>query len=140
MPCCVWIRDLEGTKLLPEFWSPESLNQLSERARQSVYYSREQGWNRIGYCTFINNISEAIFFIAEGDQTLEKTLWNSVKSAIVRWQSVNGKQPELESLINGGSFPSKNNFTTRLMQRADKESNYTQVPVPWANHQGAIHA
>ncbi len=140
MPCCVWIRDLEGTKLLPEFWSPESLNQLSERARQSVYYSRAQGWNRIGYCTFINNISEAIFFIAEGDQTLEKTLWNSVKSAIVRWQSVNGKQPELESLINGGSFPSKNNFTTRLMQRADKESNYTQVPVPWANHQGANHA
>ncbi|ENP8339394.1 siderophore biosynthesis protein PvsD [Vibrio harveyi] len=140
MPCCVWIRDLEGTKLLPEFWSPESLNQLSERARQSVYYSREQGWNRIGYCTFINNISEAIFFIAEGDQTLEKTLWNSVKSAIVRWQSVNGKQPELESLINGGNFPSKNNFTTRLMQRADKESNYTQVPVPWANHQGANHA
>ncbi|WP_196333953.1 ferric iron reductase, partial [Vibrio harveyi] len=112
----------------------------SERARQSVYYSREQGWNRIGYCTFINNISEAIFFIAEGDQTLEKTLWNSVKSAIVRWQSVNGKQPELESLINGGNFPSKNNFTTRLMQRADKESNYTQVPVPWANHQGANHA
>lgn len=140
MPCCVWIRDLEGTKLLPEFWSPESLNQLSERARQSVYYDRKQGWNRIGYCTFINNISEAIFFISEGNETLEKALWDSVKNAVVRWQSVNGKQPELEALINNGSFPSKNNFTTRLMQRADKESDYTQVKVPWVNQQGANHA
>jgi siderophore synthetase component len=141
MPCCVWIRDLEGTKLLPEFWPQETLSQLSERARQSVYYSREQGWNRIGYCTFINNISEAIFFIAEGNQGLEQTLWNSVASAITRWQSVNGKQPELNSLLDGGHFPSKNNFTTRLMQKADKESSYTRVKAPWiTQRQGADHA
>lgn len=140
MPCCVWIRDLEGTKLLPEFWPAETLTDLSERARQSVYYSREQGWNRIGYCTFINNISEAIFFIAEGDEPLEQTLWNAVQSAIVRWQSVNGKQPELEALLNGGHFPSKNNFTTRLMQKADKESGYTQVATPWQQYEkGAQH-
>ncbi|MET2896736.1 IucA/IucC family protein [Vibrio rotiferianus] len=141
MPCCVWIRDLEGTKLLPEFWPQETLSQLSERARQSVYYSREQGWNRIGYCTFINNISEAIFFIAEGNQGLEQTLWNSVASAITRWQSVNGKQPELSSLLDDGHFPSKNNFTTRLMQKADKESSYTRVKAPWiTQRQGADHA
>lgn len=140
MPCCVWIRDLEGTKLLPEFWPEDSLNKLSERARQSVYYSREQGWNRIGYCTFINNISEAIFFIAEGDEPLEQTLWNAVQRAIVRWQSVNGKEPELEALLNGGHFPSKNNFTTRLMQKADKESGYTQVAAPWQQREkGAQH-
>ncbi|GAB7227351.1 siderophore biosynthesis protein PvsD [Vibrio rotiferianus] len=141
MPCCVWIRDLEGTKLLPEFWPQETLSQLSERARQSVYYSREQGWNRIGYCTFINNISEAIFFIAEGNQGLEQTLWNSVASAITRWQSVNGKQPELSSLLDGGHFPSKNNFTTRLMQKADKESSYTRVRAPWiTQRQGSDYA
>ncbi|WP_060586587.1 IucA/IucC family protein [Aeromonas schubertii] len=131
MPCCVWIRDLEGTKLLQEFWPAETLTNLSERARQSVYYSREQGWNRIGYCTFINNISEAIFFIVEGDEPLEQTLWNMVHSAIVRWQLVNGKELELEVLLNDGHFPSKNNFTTRLMQKADKESGYTQVAAPW---------
>ena len=132
MPCCVWIRDLEGTKLLPEFWPSETLQQLSERARQSVYYSREQGWNRIGYCTFINNISEAIFFIAEGDAKLEQTLWELLKESIVRWQSINGKQPELVALLDGGFFPSKNNFTTRLMQNADKESGYTLIATPWA--------
>ncbi|MDD1827709.1 siderophore biosynthesis protein PvsD [Photobacterium sp. ZSDE20] len=141
MPCCVWIRDLEGTKLLPEFWSPDSLHQLSERARQSVYYSLEQGWNRIGYCTFINNISEAVFFIAEGNSELEEILWATLQDAISRWQSINGKQPELVNLLNGGHFPSKNNFTTRLMQSADKESSYTQVATPWANQsKGATHA
>ncbi|WP_261905287.1 IucA/IucC family protein [Vibrio fortis] len=140
MPCCVWIRDLEGTKLLPEFWPSEKLQQLSERARQSVYYSREQGWNRIGYCTFINNISEAIFFIAEENAKLEETLWRSLKAAIVRWQSINGKQPELVSLLDGGFFPSKNNFTTRLMQNADKESGYTLIATPWtALNKGQSH-
>ncbi|PMK03245.1 IucA/IucC family protein [Vibrio sp. 10N.261.55.A7] len=140
MPCCVWIRDLEGTKLLREFWPSETLQNLSERARQSVYYTREQGWNRIGYCTFINNISEAIFFIAEGNSKLEQTLWNALKDAISRWQSINGKQPELVSLVNGGYFPSKNNFTTRLMQNADKESGYTQVAAPWATQSnGGLH-
>ncbi|WP_341664886.1 IucA/IucC family protein [Vibrio sp.] len=131
MPCCVWIRDLEGTKLLPEFWPADSLNQLSERALQSVYYSREQGWNRIGYCTFINNISEAVFFICEGNSKLEQALWSILRDAIICWQSINGKQPELESLLDGGYFPSKNNFTTRLMQNADKESSYTRVLAPW---------
>ena len=141
MPCCVWIRDLEGTKLLPEFWPSATLQQLSERARQSVYYSREQGWNRIGYCTFINNISEAIFFIAEGDSALENTLWGTLKDAIIRWQSINGQQPELMVLLNDGHFPSKNNFTTRLMKNADKESGYTQVAAPWPTHKrGAHHA
>ncbi|MFY2509164.1 IucA/IucC family protein [Vibrio pectenicida] len=140
MPCCVWIRDLEGTKLLPEFWPADSLNQLSERALQSVYYSREQGWNRIGYCTFINNISEAVFFISEGNSKLEQALWNILRDAIICWQSINGKQPELVSLLDGGYFPSKNNFTTRLMQNADKESSYTQVLAPWTTrNKGESH-
>lgn len=140
MPCCVWIRDLEGTKLLAEFWPTDALNQLSERALQSVYYSREQGWNRIGYCTFINNISEAVFFIAEGNSKLEQALWSILRDAIMSWQSINGKQPELESLLDGGYFPSKNNFTTRLMQNADKESSYTQVLAPWTTrNKGESH-
>ncbi|MCW1891019.1 ferric iron reductase [Vibrio chagasii] len=96
----MWIRDLEGTKLLPEFWPSETLQQLSEQADNPVYYSREQGWNRIGYCTFINNISEAIFFIATGDTKLEVILWELLKESIVRWQSINGKQPELVALLD----------------------------------------
>ncbi|MCZ8499722.1 hypothetical protein O9929_24785 [Vibrio lentus] len=52
----------------------EALQQLSERARQSVYYSREQGWNRIGYCTFINNISRPFSLSSRSNSALENTL------------------------------------------------------------------
>ncbi|SBS30784.1 N(2)-citryl-N(6)-acetyl-N(6)-hydroxylysine synthase [Marinomonas aquimarina] len=130
-PCSVYIRDLEGTKLLPEHWSLASLSSLSERAQQSVYYAREQGWNRIAYCSFINNISEAIFHIANGSLTLELSLWRIVRTQIEDWQAINGAQPELVTLLAGGHIPSKNNFTTRLMQQSDKESGYTHIPSPW---------
>ncbi|EGH18929.1 achromobactin biosynthetic protein AcsD, partial [Pseudomonas savastanoi pv. glycinea str. race 4] len=32
---------------------------LHPRIRQSLLYTREQGWNRITYCLLINNLSEA---------------------------------------------------------------------------------
>lgn len=131
LPCCVYIRDLEGTKLLPENWPEEKLSSLSERARQSVYYSREEGWNRIGYCTLINNLSEAIFHLANGDLSLENQLWSRLLNQLQQWQTINGAQPEIQALITGGSIPSKNNFTTRLMKKADRESNYTQIHSPW---------
>lgn len=131
LPCCIYIRDLEGTKLLPEHWPIEKLSSLSERARQSVYYSRDDGWKRIGYCTLINNLSEAIFYLANGDLSLENQLWSRLLNQLKKWQTINGEQPEIQALINGGSIPSKNNFTTRLMKKADKESNYTQIHSPW---------
>ncbi len=68
------------------------------------------------------------------------SLWSILRDAIICWQSINGKQPELESLLDGGYFPSKNNFTTRLMQNADKESSYTQVLAPWTTrNKGESH-
>lgn len=130
-PCSVYIRDLEGTKLLPERWNQVNVSTLSERAQQSVFYTREQGWNRIAYCSFINNISEAIFHIANGSSTLEHSLWHIVRGKIEDWQAINGAQPELVTLLAGGHIPSKNNFTTRLMQQSDKESGYTHIPSPW---------
>lgn len=142
LPCCVYIRDLEGTKLLPEYWPMEKLSSLSERAQQSVYYSRDDGWNRIGYCTLINNLSEAIFHLANGDASLEKQLWHRLLEQMKKWQTINGAQPEIQALIDGGSIPSKNNFTTRLMKKADRESNYTQIHSPWRTddqRKGATH-
>ncbi|MCZ8484993.1 hypothetical protein O9993_00430 [Vibrio lentus] len=99
MPCCVWIRDLEGTELLRRFGHQETLHQLSERARQStVYYSREQGrLEPYWLFAFINNISEAIFFIAEGNSALEHVM-RTLKDAIVRWQSINGPATRTDSI------------------------------------------
>ncbi|MBJ7553987.1 IucA/IucC family protein [Marinomonas spartinae] len=136
LPCCVYVRDLEGTKLLPNYWPMEKLSSLSERAQQSVYYSREAGWRRIGYCTLINNLSEAIFHLADGDNALEMLLWEELLNQLKKWQTINGEQPEINALISGGSLPSKNNFTTRLMKKADRESDYTQILSPW-RHQRA---
>jgi len=136
LPCCVYVRDLEGTKLLPNYWPMEKLSSLSERAQQSVYYSREAGWRRIGYCTLINNLSEAIFHLADGDNALETLLWEELLNQLKKWQTINGEQPEINALIAGGSLSSKNNFTTRLMKKADRESDYTQILSPW-RHQRA---
>ncbi|WP_194165930.1 IucA/IucC family protein [Shewanella sp. YLB-07] len=133
LPAFVWLRDLEGTKLLPNFWPREALTDLSDSAISSVYYSREQGWNRIAYCTLINNVSEAIFHLAAGDRKLELDLWHSLKQTIVQWQLVEGEQAELQGLLEGDDIPSKNNLTTRLLKQADKHSGYNRVPSPFSH-------
>ncbi|MCE9686865.1 hypothetical protein LZP73_11745 [Shewanella sp. AS16] len=132
LPAFVWIRDLEGTKLVPEHWPAERLSGWSAKAKASVYYSREQGWQRIGYCTLINNVSEAIFHLAGGDEALEASLWQRLAKAIAQWQLLQGEQPELMGVLRGDDIPSKNNLTTRLLKQADRLSGYTQLANPLA--------
>lgn len=130
MPSRIWIRDLEGTKLLPEKWPEHSLNNMSERAKSSVYYSREKGWQRIAYCLMINNISEAIFHLSAGNNDLESSLWNTLRLSLCDWQAQYGCQPELQDLLQGGAIPCKTNLVTRLLKQADKLSGYTLLPSP----------
>jgi len=132
LPARIWLRDLEGTKLMASHWPADRLSELSEKARISVYYSREQGWNRIAYCTLINNISEAIFHISAGQQPLEAQLWRALGAAIVRWQLMESEQPELQGLLNGAPIPSKNNLMTRLFKQADSLSSYSALKNPLA--------
>ncbi|PPL16436.1 siderophore biosynthesis protein, partial [Oceanisphaera arctica] len=134
LPNRVWIRDLEGTKLLPEHWPAQRLQGLSERARASVHYSRDQGWNRIGYCLLVNNISEAIFHLADGDADLELTAWQQLASTLQSWASANGRPAEIAELLAGGPLPSKNNLKTRLLQKADRLADYTLLPHPMLPH------
>ncbi|MBB3806596.1 siderophore synthetase component [Xanthomonas arboricola] len=131
-PTRVWIRDLEGTKLLAHHWPPTRLHGVGERARQSLYYTPEQGWNRVAYCALVNNLAEAIFHLTEGDGTLEAQLWHRVGEIAVRWQQRHGAQPALQGLIDGAPLPGKNNLGTRLLQRADRQSDYTALPNPIA--------
>lgn len=133
IPAYIWLRDLEGTKLVPEFWPSESLEGLSQEAKASVYYSRDQGWNRIAYCSLINHVSEAIFHLAAGSQQLEVKLWQVVANVIRQWQHIEGEQPELAGLLQGDPIPSKNNLSTRLFMQADRLSGYTRLPNPMAH-------
>ncbi|HIC47182.1 MAG TPA: siderophore biosynthesis protein [Methylophaga aminisulfidivorans] len=126
IPEKVWIRDLEGTKLTTEKWPVSELSGLSERARESVYYSREKGWNRIAYCLLINNLSEAIFHISNGSRELEQQCWDVAADVFKTWKH----EPEIAALLTGQPIPSKNNLKTRLLQRADKQSDYTFIAHP----------
>jgi siderophore synthetase component len=130
LPAHIWLRDLEGTKLMQSHWPKNSLQEMSKRARSSVYYSRELGWNRIAYCTLINNVSEAIFHLANGNRELEASLWLALAEAVKNWQVKEGTQPELQGFVNGDAIPSKNNLTTRLLKHADSLSSYTNLPNP----------
>ncbi|WP_192458867.1 IucA/IucC family protein [Musicola keenii] len=126
LPHRIWVRDLEGTKLDPARWPAASLAAMSERARQSVYYPREKGWQRIAYCLLINNLSEAVFHLAAGDRTLERQLWQTLSVRLESWRD----QPEIAALLAGAPIPSKNNLRTRLLQRADKQADYTLIHHP----------
>ncbi|MCX4187001.1 IucA/IucC family protein [Methylophaga sp. OBS4] len=126
VPQRIWIRDLEGTKLDPVRWPQHELDGLSARARQSIYYSREKGWQRIAYCLLINNLSEALFHLADGDRQLEQQGWALLAEKLSAW----GHQPEIVAVLAGHPIPSKNNLRTRLLQRADKQADYTQIAHP----------
>ena len=134
LPTCVWIRDLEGTKLVDSLWSLADATGLSERCKQSIRYSKAAGWSRIAYCVFVNNLSEAIFYLCRGEQSaesLEARLWQHVKEILINWQLVYGTQSEIQNLLDGGSLPSKTNYKTRLLTLADKHSAYVMIPCPW---------
>ncbi len=129
-PTRVWVRDLEGTKLLAHHWPAARLRGVGERARQSLYYTPEQGWNRVAYCALVNNLAEAIFHLGEGDAALEARLWQCVGEIALRWQQRHGAQAALQGLVDGAPLPGKNNLGTRLWQRADRQSDYTALPNP----------
>lgn len=130
LPCQIWIRDLEGTKLVPQIWPAERLSALNERTRSSVYYSAEKAWKRVGYCALVNNLGEAIFHLANGSTALEHRLWARISELLQRQSARLGHPDELVELCAGAPFPSKENFMTRLLMRADREAGYTSLPSP----------
>lgn len=132
LPARIWIRDLEGTKLVPEVWPAERLGELDERTRKSVHYSAQKAWQRVAYCALVNNLGEAIFHLANGSAPLEQRLWARI-GQLLHAQSARLDYPdELQELCAGAPLPSKENFMTRLLMRADREAGYTSLPNPLA--------
>ncbi|WP_213881855.1 IucA/IucC family protein [Pseudomonas sp. dw_358] len=130
LPCRVWIRDLEGTKLVESHWPAERLASLDPRTRASLYYSPLKAWQRIAYCALVNNLGEAIFHLANGDGALESRLWRCVQTLLQQQCEQLDNPPLLRELCAGGPLPSKENFMTRLMMKADREAGYTALPNP----------
>lgn len=130
VPCRVWIRDLEGTKLVASHWPIERLGELPERTRASLYYDQQQAWQRVAYCTLVNNLGEAIFHLAGANSALECRLWAHIHSLLQSQTTLLDNPVQLTELCAGAPLPSKENFMTRLMMRADREAGYTALPNP----------
>lgn len=130
LPNAIWLRDLEGTKLVDCQWQNQVNDQLSEKSKTSIFYDRAKGWQRVAYCLLINNISEAIFHLSGDCQKLEAQMWQVVRTCLIDYQKKYGTEPELTGLLSGASIPCKCNLMTRLMKHADKQSSYVYLDNP----------
>ncbi|MDZ4051542.1 MAG: IucA/IucC family protein [Limnobacter sp.] len=134
IPVRVWIRDLEGTKLVPQHWPSDRLKGLSERAIASVHYSEDQGWKRVSYCLLVNNIAEMIFHACQHTPGLEQRAWQCLATLIEQTSHALGTPQTLSRLLQGQTLASKNNLKTRLFKKADRLSDYTFLSHPLLAH------
>jgi siderophore synthetase component len=127
-PCKLLLRDYEGVKLLREI-----SEQIDERVKRSLQYTRAQGWSRIAYCLFVNNLSEAVLALTQRQPRLAAQMWQLVRHELqeIRRELL-APAPELDELIAGGPVPCKTNFKVRLAAAADKHAGYVQLRSPWA--------
>lgn len=132
MPENLIIRDYEGIKLTNELGMSFVDESLDPRVEESLVYPREKGWQRISYCLFINNISEAILALSWDKPELSDKMWDIVKSELIQIKkSLAQPAPELENMIQHGVIECKCNFKVRLAGHADKQVQYEQLKAPW---------
>lgn len=134
-PVKLLLRDYEGVKLTADRgmqWVPSGTH---PRIRQSLEYPRAQGWSRIAYCLFVNNLSEAVLALTHGQPQLAPAMWQTVRRELQIMRSeLQSPAPELDDLLRGGTIPCKTNFKLRLAGAADKFAGYVQLRSPWAEN------
>ncbi|SLM62481.1 MULTISPECIES: IucA/IucC family protein [Dickeya] len=132
-PQQVLLRDFEGVKLTDDLGVRYLEDGVHPRVRQSLLYSREQGWNRIMYCLFINNLSEAILALSHQRPHLATPMWRKVRQqlSLIR-NTLSAPAPELDALIAGGTVACKTNLKVRLAAQADRQAGYVRLTAPWA--------
>ncbi|MCK0744301.1 IucA/IucC family protein [Chromohalobacter nigrandesensis] len=133
MPRQMLLRDFEGVKLTHDkgvdWLTGESLH---PHVRESMTYSREQGWNRIAYCLLVNHVAEAILALSWQRPALGDALWQDTLDELHRVrQTLGTSAPELDALLEGGDLPCKTNFKLRLLAQADRQAEYVALPNPW---------
>lgn len=131
-PRAVLIRDFEGTKVTAEHGARWLEGELAPEVRESLVYSRAQGWRRVAYCLFVNHLAEAILALSWHHPALGERLWQCVHTQLAGVRRRLGvATPELDGVIAGGAIPCKTNLKVRLMGAADRQSPYVQLPSPW---------
>ncbi|WP_286220733.1 IucA/IucC family protein [Marinobacter apostichopi] len=134
-PVQVFVRDLEGTKLVPERWSGSLPATIDKRTLASIHYPQDKAWKRIAYCLLVNHLFQVVACLSRGEQQTEIQLWAALAEAVRSWLDSTDDpwaQEALGNLLAGEPIPNKSNLMTRLFKRPDRESQYTLVPNPLA--------
>ncbi|POX36349.1 iron transporter [Streptomyces sp. Ru73] len=131
MPAQVLLRDLEGTKLLPERHA-EALAALPADVAAPLTYDARRGWDRVVYCLLVNHVAELLAALADLHPDIEAGLWNEVRRVLRRHADRHGCPPLLAGLLAGAPLPAKANLLTRWQRKADREAGYVRLPSPLA--------
>ncbi|UFP97461.1 IucA/IucC family protein [Pseudomonas fitomaticsae] len=127
------LRDFEGVKLTEELGIRQIDVGLHPRVRQSLQYSRAQGWSRISYCLMINNLSEAVLALSWERPHLAPVMWQRVERQLrVIRDELTRPTPELDALIAGQPIACKTNLKVRLSAQADRAAGYVRLVSPWS--------
>jgi siderophore synthetase component len=126
------LRDFEGVKLTDELGASRIDADVHPRVRESLLYSRQQGWNRIVYCLFVNNLSEAVLALSWERAHLAPLMWQRVEQQLISIRAeLTRAAPELDALIAGQPIACKTNLKVRLAAKADRQASYVSLVSPW---------
>ncbi|MGJ0430677.1 IucA/IucC family protein [Methylobacter sp.] len=134
-PSHIWLRDFEGVKLITGRFNAISLDTVEARVRQGLFYSDDQGWNRIAYCLLVNNFCEAVAQLSVLHPSLEQRLWRIVGHQLRHYLAQHGNPNaarRINALLAGAPFPAKANLINRFYKRPDREAAYLPLPSPLA--------
>ncbi|MCZ4121334.1 IucA/IucC family protein [Streptomyces sp. H39-S7] len=130
-PVQVLLRDLEGTKLIPEHHTA-TLAALPADVAAPMTYDAERGWDRVIYCLLVNHVSELLAALADLHPQTETVLWARVRTVLREYADGHGCPPRLSALLAGVPLPAKANLLTRWERKADREAGYVRLPSPLA--------
>lgn len=131
MPAQVVLRDLEGTKLLPERHA-DALAALPAEVAGPMTYDATRGWRRVVYCLLVNHVADMLAALADLHPRAEAALWARVRAVLLDCARDLGDPPRLRALLGGAPLPAKANLLTRWGRRADREAGYVHLPNPLA--------
>ncbi|MEU1890086.1 IucA/IucC family protein [Streptomyces pristinaespiralis] len=131
MPAQVVFRDLEGTKLVPEFHA-EALAGLPAAVAGPMSYDAQRGWDRVVYCLLVNHVADMLAAVADLHPQTERALWAEVRATLQAYADRYGCPPRLAGLLAGVPLPAKANLLTRWERKADREAGYVRLPSPLA--------
>lgn len=131
MPVQVLLRDLEGTKLVPDHApNAEFLAGLPEQVARPMTYDAQRGWDRVVYCLVVNHLAEVLAVLADLAPELEARLWREVRTVLGECADRHPDDPRLRALLAGVPLPAKSNLFTRWERLADREAVYVRLTSP----------